>query len=60
MLGGFVVDWNVEQLEIAIKQMDEIQARFYMDGIGNQVADILNEAQRKLKDIWLLETHEED
>ena len=26
----------------------------------NQVADILNEAQRKLKDIWLLETHEED
>ena len=54
------ITWNVEQLEIAIKQMDEIQARFYMDGIGNQVADILNEAQRKLKDIWLLETHEED
>lgn len=54
------MDWNVEQLEIAIKQMDEIQARFYMDSIGNQVADILNEAQRKLKGIWLLETHEED
>lgn len=54
------MDWNVEQLEIAIKQMDEIQARFYMDSIGNQVADILNEAQSKLRDIWLLETHEED
>ena len=53
-------DWNVDQLEKAIKEMDEIQARFYMDGIGNEVADILNEAQRKLKDIYLLETHEED
>lgn len=54
------MDWNVEQLEKAIKEMDEIQARFYMDGIGNQVEDILNEAQRKLKDIWLLETDTED
>ena len=54
------MDWNVEQLEIAISQMDEIQARFYMDSIGNQVADILNEAQNKLRDIWLLETHEEE
>ena len=54
------MDWNVEQLGIAIKQMDEIQARFYMDGIGNQVADILNEAQSKLRDIYLLETDTED
>lgn len=53
-------DWNVDQLEKAIKEMDEIQARFYMDGIGNEVADILNETQRKLKDIYLLETHEEE
>lgn len=53
-------DWNVIQLEKAIEELDEIQARFYMDNIGNEVADILNEAQRKLKDIYLLETHEED
>lgn len=53
-------DWNVDQLEKAIKEMDEIQARFYMDDVGNKVTDILNEAQRKLKDIYLLETHEEE
>lgn len=54
------MDWNVEQLEKTIKELDEIQARFYMDSIGNQVADILNEAQSKLRDIYLLETDTED
>ena len=54
------MDWNVEQLEKTIKALDEIQAKFYMDDIGNRVADILNEAQSKLRDIYLLETHMED
>lgn len=58
-IGGCIMDWNIEQLGITIKEMDRIQARFYMDSIGNQVADILNEAQRKLQDIYLLETHED-
>ena len=54
------MDWNVEQLGKVIKELDTIQARFYMDSVGNQVADILNEAQSKLRDIYLLETDVED
>lgn len=54
------MEWNIEQLRLAINQMDEIQARFYMDNIGNEVADILNEAQDKLKMILFSETQEED
>lgn len=53
------MDWNIEQLEIAIRQLDEIQARFYMDSIGNEVADILNDAQRKLIDILSHEKQED-
>lgn len=45
-------EWNKEQLKNVIEDMDKIQARFYMDSVGNEVADILNEAQRKLKDIY--------
>ena len=45
-------DWNMEQLENAINDMDKIQARFYMDSVGNEVANILNDAQRKLKDVY--------
>lgn len=54
------MDWNIEQLGKVIKELDMIQARFYMDSIGNQVADILNDAQSKLRDIYLLETDVED
>jgi len=45
-------EWNKEQLKNVIEDMDKIQARFYMDSVGNEVTDILNEAQRKLKDIY--------
>lgn len=50
-------EWNKEQLKNAIEDMDRIQARFYMDSVGNEVADILNAAQGKLKDIY--NTYEE-
>lgn len=45
-------EWNKEQLKKAIKEMDVIQARFYMDNIGNEVANILNEAQSQLQEIY--------
>ena len=54
------MDWNIEQLGKVIEELDAIQARFYMDSIGNQVANILNEAQQKLRDIYLIETYTED
>lgn len=44
--------YNKEQLENAIEEMDRIQAKFYMDSVGNEVANILNKAQMKLKDIY--------
>lgn len=53
-------DWNVEQLRIVIKDMDIIQAKFYMDTLGNEVADILNETQSKLKMLLNSITGEED
>lgn len=45
-------EWNKKQLENAIREMDAIQARFYMDGIGNEVANILNEAQSQLQEVY--------
>lgn len=45
-------EWNKEQLENAIKNMKAIQARFYMDRLGNEVANILNEAQSQLQEIY--------
>lgn len=45
-------EWNKEQLENAIREMDAIQARFYMDSIGNEVANILNETQFQLQEIY--------
>lgn len=45
-------DWNMEQLEYAIAEMDRIQAKFYMDSVGNEVENILNDTQEKLRDIY--------
>lgn len=45
-------DWNMEQLENAVSEIDRIQAKFYMDNVGNEVANILNETQEKLRDIY--------
>lgn len=45
-------EWNKEQLVYAIEEMDRIQAKFYMDNVGNEVADILNNAQTRLREIY--------
>lgn len=45
-------EWTKEQLEKTIEDIDEMIARFYTDSIGNEVVNILNEAQLKLKGIY--------
>lgn len=52
-------EWNIEQLRSAIKELNSIQAKFYMDRVGNEVADILNDTQNKFEQIISSITGEE-
>lgn len=45
-------EYNKEALENTIKEMDRIQAKFYMDNFGNEICNVLNETQVKLRDIY--------